>query len=398
MRKILSTSNRSGYVTDLDGNQLRVYALSETTYGEPAGLWGINCGHSCNVFIPGLSTVRGEVPPKDENDKRYAESQQQRHLEREVRYAKRDAAVANASGDKESFDRAALKVKQTQTSLNDFLKQTGRNPSLTRTEVVGYNKSVSGKVTASVEAQKKAYANLHSMQSAASSGSSLHSSALSFAKRDDADKLLRPDTEALWSKMSKHEKLSAYKYTQGSGAFNRPLRGYDKDWYTFKGVGNVPLDNEGAEAYINGLTSTINKTSLKQDMWLYRGSNQQSLAGLLGIDESKIVPSNVAALNRKFAGKPISDNAFFSTGVAADAGFKDKIAYEILAPKGTKGIYSEPFSHYGGTNQNGTWDGMQKGSHVSTEAEMILQRGTKFKVIEIKNVGGKVTAVLEVKP
>jgi len=104
----------------------------------------------------------------------------------------------------------------------------------------------------------------------------------------------------------------------------------------------------------------------------------------------------MTALNRKFAGVPVTDDAFISTGAAADAGFNDKISYEILAPKGTKGIYTEPFSHYGGTNTSGTWDGKQAESYVSTEAEMLLQAGTTFIVEEIKMVAQKVTVVLKV--
>lgn len=145
--KILSTSNRSGYVTDLNDNQVRVYALSETTYGEPAGIWGINCGHSCNVFIPGLSVIRGDVPPQDENDKRYAESQQLTTMRREVRYAKRDAAVAKVTNDTEMFDKAASRVKQKQAQLIDYANQVGMPAELAKTQTYGYNRSVASSVT-----------------------------------------------------------------------------------------------------------------------------------------------------------------------------------------------------------------------------------------------------------
>lgn len=144
--KVLSTANRSGYVTDLSGNEVRIYAISETTYGEPAGIWGINCGHSCNVFVPGLSTVRGDVPEKDGNDERYSESQQQRYLERQVRYAKRDAAVAKASKDTETFEKSAQRVKQRNAALDSFLSETGRAASPSRTSVVGYDRSVAASV------------------------------------------------------------------------------------------------------------------------------------------------------------------------------------------------------------------------------------------------------------
>lgn len=145
--KILSTSNRSGYVTDLNDNQVRVYALSETTYGEPAGIWGINCGHSCNVFIPELSVIRGDVPPQDENDKRYAESQQLTTMRREVRYAKRDAAAAKVTNDTEMFDKAALRVKQKQAQLIDYANQVGMPAEFEKTQTYGYNRSVASSVT-----------------------------------------------------------------------------------------------------------------------------------------------------------------------------------------------------------------------------------------------------------
>ena len=156
------------------------------------------------------------------------------------------------------------------------------------------------------------------------------------------------------------------------------------------------MNNEGAERWISGLKAAINKSVIDRDVWLFRGSDQQSLAGLLGVDKSKIITSNIAALNRKYSGTKILDPGFFSTGVSADAGFRDKIAYEILTPKGTKGIYAEPFSAYGGTNSNSTWNGKQRASHVSSETEMILPAGTSFEILEIKLVSGKVTAVLKV--
>ena len=84
---------------DLDGNRVEIIPISSTSYGEPAGLYGINCGHvPPNVFIPGLGKVRGEVPDEAENNARYAESQEQRGLERRIRYAKREVATLEAAG------------------------------------------------------------------------------------------------------------------------------------------------------------------------------------------------------------------------------------------------------------------------------------------------------------
>lgn len=153
--KVISMNGSSGMTTDLNDNPIRIYPVGETTYGEPAGLWGINCGHSCNVFIPSLSVIRGEVPDKKENDREYAITQAQRQLERNVRYAKRDAAMAKATGDKEAFEQAAAKVRRTEKDLRDFYDNTGRNPSLNRTRVVGYNKNVAGSVTQAESRQRQ---------------------------------------------------------------------------------------------------------------------------------------------------------------------------------------------------------------------------------------------------
>ena len=109
---------------------MHAYAASETTYGEPDGIYGINCHHDpMNVFIPGVSYVRfaGTAPDRETNDRLYQLTQEQRQLEREVRYAKRKAAMYNAAGDREAFEKAALKVKQKNAQLKVFVKeQTAR--------------------------------------------------------------------------------------------------------------------------------------------------------------------------------------------------------------------------------------------------------------------------------
>lgn len=157
--RYFSWSNKSGTFTDGEGKRHRYSPISSTSYGKPAGLFGINCGHHPITVIPGVSIPRDRTEQnKEENDKAYAESQKQRALEREVRYAKRDAAMLAAEGDQEGFEKAALKVKQKQANYNAFCKETGRTKRLDRTQVFEYNKSVSGKANAAAkraEAAKK---------------------------------------------------------------------------------------------------------------------------------------------------------------------------------------------------------------------------------------------------
>lgn len=124
--KVLSRANRARDVTDLDGNTIHVYALNETSYGQPAGLFGINCGHFSSPFFPGVSTVRGEPEPEEENARQYAESQRQRALERKIRRAKLDVAIAKATGDEELEREARQKLRGKQATMRAFIEDTGR--------------------------------------------------------------------------------------------------------------------------------------------------------------------------------------------------------------------------------------------------------------------------------
>lgn len=124
--KVISESGWRGRVKDLDGNDVQVYALEDTSYGEPAGLFGINCGHYKIPFIPGYSIARQPEQNAEQNAKEYEQSQQQRELERKYRYAKRDLNVAKARGDEELIRKEKIRVQNARTNLNEFCEETGR--------------------------------------------------------------------------------------------------------------------------------------------------------------------------------------------------------------------------------------------------------------------------------
>ena len=122
-------------------------------------MFGISCGHHPITIIPGVSIPRD--PPeenKEENDRIYRESQEQRRLEREIRYTKQKAAMLDAAGDKEGFAKEAAKIKEKQANYNAFCKETGRTKRLDRTQVYAYNKSVSSKAAAAVKQAEAAKA------------------------------------------------------------------------------------------------------------------------------------------------------------------------------------------------------------------------------------------------
>ena len=125
--KVISSTDNARVVADLDGYEVQVYAQSETSYGEPAGLFGINCRHYPTPFIPGVSIVREGGQDEEENAKSYAESQQQRGLERKIREEKRDLLMLKAQGAPDELIKAQrAKIRQTDDDIDAFCDATGR--------------------------------------------------------------------------------------------------------------------------------------------------------------------------------------------------------------------------------------------------------------------------------
>ena len=124
--KVISRTDQSRDVTDGADQPVHVYAQSETTYGEPAGLFGINCGHHPELFIPGATKVPELRQNEEENARTYAESQKQRKLEREFRKARLDMDVAKAQGDEEGLKQARGRLEKADERLERFVNETGR--------------------------------------------------------------------------------------------------------------------------------------------------------------------------------------------------------------------------------------------------------------------------------
>lgn len=138
--KVIAMNGQGRTVVDQNGREIYAYGVEETTYGQPAGIFGINCHHGPpNPFIPGASLVRGQGTGDEEaNAERYAMSQQQRQMERSIREAKREAAMLNAAGDDEGYQDARQKVRQRQKKLNAFTTENDLIRDYDREWVFGY--------------------------------------------------------------------------------------------------------------------------------------------------------------------------------------------------------------------------------------------------------------------
>ena len=125
--KVISSTDTPRVVDDLDGNEITVYAQSETSYGQAAGLFGINCKHYPTPFIPGVSLIRGEPQSPEENAKTYEESQKQRALERKIREQKRDLLMMKEQGAPDEMIKAQrAKIRKTDDEIDAFCEETGR--------------------------------------------------------------------------------------------------------------------------------------------------------------------------------------------------------------------------------------------------------------------------------
>ena len=126
--KVISRNGWTGTVEDDEGNKVQVHSEDEIeSFRYGGGLFGVNCGHYPIPFIPGFSRIRPPQQTEAENAKEYAESQQQRALERNLREEKRELAVMKAQGaTQEEIDAQKLRVRNASTNLEQFCDETGR--------------------------------------------------------------------------------------------------------------------------------------------------------------------------------------------------------------------------------------------------------------------------------
>ncbi len=125
--KIYSLSGNTKPIKDINGKVIYPKAWVNSTFGQPDGILGINCGHQRFIFIPEISGYDRETINGKENSKDYLEKQQQRLLERQIRNAKREKVMLEQTGvDKIELNKAQSKIYQKQTELKQFIEDTGR--------------------------------------------------------------------------------------------------------------------------------------------------------------------------------------------------------------------------------------------------------------------------------
>ena len=247
-----------------------------------------------------------------------------------------------------------------------------------------------------------------------------------FTNRNTADKFHRDYVDSVWNDLEKQEQYSVWEYTKNSNPINKSLSGYHDDWSRSSFVGldktdwghedswrSVPsafksYGKNGKADYhrtITGLTKGIDKTSLPESVYLVRGSDYNGFAGMIEgdlfsfDDAQRLLNGSVSDIKKALEGQVIQNHAFTSTGIAKGTGFSGNVNYHIYAPQGTRAIYAEPQSFFGDTvgSDAKLYKPGQSYSSVGGEAEVIVQRGTKFRITNInKDSYGNLNVEMEI--
>lgn len=199
----------------------------------------------------------------------------------------------------------------------------------------------------------------------------------------EADGYLRDNAAKIWNGLTDEQKNSLYEYTYDSTDINKQLRG-------------IAEDDSNITNLIEQITQAIDKSAYDFDMYVRREDSIDGFCKRYGIDVSQLKEMALKSDFGELIGKEATEPAFLST---TDNKFKfsNGVDLTIYVPKGTKCIYSEPFSYFGydvngcGKMNDGggkDWDGISKQSTVGEEAELLLQRDTRMKVVSIKYENG----------
>lgn len=205
--------------------------------------------------------------------------------------------------------------------------------------------------------------------------------------QEEGDRHYSTYAEEDWKKWIGEEKHVAYLYTSGSRYINEPL------FAKYYGTKYSDIDGSARNSWrdINTLTAMIDKAKpLARDVWMQHGEDMNAFIGKFGVDLRDLTASQLKGM----VGKIGTNAPFTSCGITKGTGFSsEQVILNIYCPKGTKGIYTEPYSHYGdgGYGEAGfKWDGKSRlsaGYNPGSEMEFILQRGAKFRITKIEKKG-----------
>ena len=207
--------------------------------------------------------------------------------------------------------------------------------------------------------------------------------------------------EEMWKTLSKEEKMILWLYTDGSKYISEEMLG--TYCLQIRSVIDGSLRNGLADA--NVITSVIEKApALKDDMWMQSGKSTNAFNAIFGtrLDNVRwVTDADIQSL----IGKEGRSDVFMSCHSARNGAFTkstntgsvNDVILSIYMPKGTKGIYCEPFASFGDERNPGkrgveaaNWDGTKRQELPSDQVEWLLQRGSRFRITKAYKANGKI--------
>lgn len=213
-----------------------------------------------------------------------------------------------------------------------------------------------------------------------------------FIQSSDANDYFFGNAVDMWKLSSQDEKAAMYQYTAGSSYITEPLRAINGYYHYYSS--RLPE----SERHIADMTKYISRSTLKDDVWVKRDEISAFMNYRFGLSDL----NNYISSPSKLVGKIGVDDSFVSCGNCRNTNFGSKpVCLNIYCPKGTQMTYAEPFSAFGSKHNNGdncpgkAWNGVSKPAET-IENEIILQRGTKFRITKAEYTNGKWYIDLEV--
>ena len=212
----------------------------------------------------------------------------------------------------------------------------------------------------------------------------------------EADDYMSHYAEELWKGLTQEEKHVLWLYTDGSRYINEEMIGT----YCLRLRSVIDKSFRNGLVDANKLTSIIDKApALTESMWMQTGKSAEAFRAIFG--ESLNGSTDPSSL----VGKVGKNDLFTSCHTARDGAFTkatstgsvNDVVLSIYMPKGTKGVYTEPFASFGDSKnpykrgKNGfNWDGKKRNETPSDQVEFLLQRGAKFRITKaVKGSDGK---------
>lgn len=356
--KIFNRKNKDGYTTDLHGRKIKYYSWKKSSYGEPDGLLGINCGHHIYPFIPGFSYQTYFPYDEYDNQEQYKKIQGQRELERRVRKSNRECMVLENMGDTVGLKKAKETLKTRQQALKQYCADNDLKYKPDRTAVVNYKKSVAGFTPTD---KKKRIADIKSKSVDISSGSGI------IKEEKHEYKYLSPAEMSEWRKSTANCSAKDYKqiYSHNNGGYIRTPNSF----YINQALRDNDLSHlsDDDKTTIKTLQNVIANNSTDRDIILTRYVRENYILKNFGFCPTTI--SSTVNRIKKLAGKEIKEKGFMSTSYDSSKNVfcHYTVKMVIQAPKGTHMFATKNYA----------------------ESEVILMNDTKYKILTAKVLDNK---------